>query len=307
MLHKIEMLLLVLICILSICSCDEIPPSPGNIALVHLSDSKCILEEVSISNKKDYASKHGYDLLKMSVTNTKENNRLDLKDLAKASISACKAKNEYMKGYDWVLTTTGTILISNYQARLDEILDTKMIDSNIHLLYTSDWNGIISNIIATRCNQEGVKILEGIISEEGRLLNETKGCTRALKESLAVYPEEWQVGDAMLSFEEKTKEIEEDGVLALATQYDILGRMDDIENVHAFFRTQYVLNRFSGVCDRGGKDLEGRDTDCEATDDKRLRLEEPIGWMSKPRYRHVKLRKIEWNENTDETGMKDEL
>lgn len=307
MLRGIEMLLIVFICVLSTIQCDEIPPSPGNIALVHLSDSNGILEGISISNKEDYAKKHGYDLIKSLRNERKQDNKWDLRDLANASISACKAKNEYMRGYDWILATTGTILISNHQARLDELLDTKTIDTNTHVLYTSDWNGIIKNIIATRCSEDGMKILEGVVSGEGGLLNETKGCNRALKESLAIYPEEWQVGDVMLSFEEKQKEIEEEGVIALATQYDILGRIDDIENVHAFFRTQYVLNRFSGVCDRGGDDLEGRDTDCEATDDRRIRLDEPIGWMSKPRYKHLELKGIEWEENDDREEMKDEL
>lgn len=108
------------------------------------------------------------------------------------------------------------------------------------------------------------------------------------KHAINVYPEEYRPGDFLMHFAGKLYEATEPGLVAIATQFDILSGVDDIEDIRAFFRGRRLLNYYSGTCPVG---KGHRQSECKPNDSRRILLNESLGSMSYPnRYRHVGLR-----------------
>lgn len=123
------------------------------------------------------------------------------------------------------------------------------------------------------------------------------------KYAMNVYTEEYQPGDFLIHFAGKLYEATEPGLVAIATQFDILSGVDDIEDVRAFFRGRRLLNYYSGVCPVG---KGHRQSECKPNDPRRILLNESLGSMSYPnRYRHVGLRYYwlgNWKDKYDVPG-----
>lgn len=123
------------------------------------------------------------------------------------------------------------------------------------------------------------------------------------KYAMNVYTEEYRPGDFLLHMAGKLYEATEEGIVAVANQFDVLSMVDDIEDIKAFFRSTRLLNYYSGTC----KVLAGqRQHECKSVDPRRILLNETLGSMSYPnRYRHVGLRYYwlgDWKDKYDVPG-----
>lgn len=120
--------------------------------------------------------------------------------------------------------------------------------------------------------------------------------------SCTVYTEEVVPGDFIVHFAGKLYEATPAGITAIARQMDVLSRVDDVEKVASFFNTRYLLGFYSGTCVMGApKDDPNRE--CLPNDERRLKLDEPLGAFSQPnRYRQLEYRaphKKDWKDVND--------
>lgn len=120
-----------------------------------------------------------------------------------------------------------------------------------------------------------------------------------------MYTEEVVPGDFIVHFAGKLYEATPAGITAIARQLDVLSRVDDVEKVSSFFNTRYLLGYYSGTCVMGTpKDDPNRD--CYPDDERRLKLDEPLGAFSQPnRYRQLIYRaphKQHWKDPNDVPG-----
>lgn len=123
------------------------------------------------------------------------------------------------------------------------------------------------------------------------------------KYAINVYAEEYRPGDFLMHFAGKLYEATEPGLVAIATQFDILSGVGDIEDIRAFFRGRRLLNYYSGTCPVA---KGHRQSECKPNDSRRILLNESLGSMSYPnRYRHVGLRYYwlgDWKDKYDVPG-----
>ena len=123
------------------------------------------------------------------------------------------------------------------------------------------------------------------------------------KYAMNVYLEEYRPGDFLLHMAGKLYEATEDGLWAIANQFDILSTAEDIDDVRAFFEHRHLLNYYSGTCP---VPPGVRQSECKPTDPRRITLNESLGAMSSPnRYRHVGLRYYwlgHWTDKYDVPG-----
>lgn len=115
-------------------------------------------------------------------------------------------------------------------------------------------------------------------------------------------------GDFIVHFAGKLYEATPTGIAAIARQVDVLSRVDDVEKVASFFNTRYMLGYYSGTCVMGNEQEDPNRT-CLPDDERRLKLDEPLGSFSSPnRYRQLEYRnplKKDWVDVNDVPGRTD--
>lgn len=338
-----------------VCSSHSASPpavSSRRIALLHMHDGAPFfakLGSITLSNKKRYAARHGYEL----VTHTPEgtsglwkqvqslsppcnesdggggggaierdglcyksaNEEFEIDKRAatfgkiKLALAACVGREGH-----WMLWSDADALIVNQSVELESL-----IDDNYDILVSVDWLMINAGVMLMKCSEWTRGFLERVYGarefDEARALDQSafqhffdseKGAKKHVKyipkHAMNVYIEEFRPGDFLLHMAGKLYEATTEGAIALAQQFDVLSMVDEQEDIEAFFRGQYILNYYSGLC----ADKDARDSDCSPTDGRRMRLEESLGSMSYPkRYRHVGLRYYwmpDWKDEYDREG-----
>eukprot|EP00173_Palmaria_palmata_P001341 Plantae.Rhodophyta-Palmaria_palmata.ctg17375.p1 GENE.Plantae.Rhodophyta-Palmaria_palmata.ctg17375~~Plantae.Rhodophyta-Palmaria_palmata.ctg17375.p1 ORF type:complete len:129 (-),score=19.79 Plantae.Rhodophyta-Palmaria_palmata.ctg17375:222-608(-) len=115
-------------------------------------------------------------------------------------------------------------------------------------------------------------------------------------------------GDFIVHFAGKLYEATPPGIAAIARQVDLLSRVDDVEKVSSFFSTRYILGYYSGMCVMGDE-REDPNRDCFPDDQRRLKLDAPLGSFSSPnRYHHLAYRsplRSGWKDPNDVPGRAD--
>lgn len=227
----------------------------------------------------------------------------------KLALAACVGREGY-----WMLWSDADALIVNQSVLLESI-----IDDNYDLQVSVDWLMINAGVMLLKCSAWTRSFLGRVYGarefDSARALDQsalqhffdteegTKEHVKFVpKKAINVYVEEFRAGDFLLHMAGKLYEATTEGAIAIAQQFDVLSFVEDVEDVEAFFRGQYVLNYYSGIC----ADKETADSECAPTDERRLRLKEALGSMSMPkRYRHVGLRYYwmpDWRDEYDKEG-----
>lgn len=305
------------------------PPalSLRKIALLHLHDGAPFfsrLGALTLANKKRYAGKHGYEVIAHTPDETSglwkrttcdtphaqkrandcyvqdQSFRIDARaptfGKVKLALAACVGREGY-----WMLWSDADAMLINHTIAMEDI-----IDDRFHMQTSVDWLMMNAGVILMKCTKWTISFLERLYNarefDSARALDqsafqhffdtqpETKTHMKYVaKHKINVYVEEYRPGDFILHLAGKLYEATTKGATALAHQFDILSYVDDIEDVRAFFRSQYLLNAYSGICIHDGGDA--RDSECASEDKRRKKLKEPLGYMSWPnRYRHVGMR-----------------
>lgn len=212
----------------------------------------------------------------------------------KLTLAACQTRPDY-----WALWSDADAMIVNQSVALESLIDDKF-----DMMLSVDWLMLNAGVILFKCSKWTQKFLERVYAarefDEARALDQSafqhfldtesesnSRVKRIPKYSINVYAEEYQPGDFLLHMAGKLYEMTPAGATAVAHQFDILSTVDDIEDIEAFFQSQYLLTTYSGVCNMA----EGDPHQCVPEDERRLKLNEPLISMSAPnRYRHVGLR-----------------
>lgn len=232
----------------------------------------------------------------------------------KLAIAACTGRSDY-----WLLWTDADALIVN-QAR--SLLD--VVDDAYDILVASDWFMINAGVLLLRCSPWNVEFLQNVYDarefDKANALDQSALNTFFKKPDVAphvkhvpkwlinVYTEEYNPGDFIVHFAGKLYEATPVGITAIARQYDVLSRVDDIDKIKAFFDTRYLFGYYSGTCVMGSP-AEDPQRECKPNDPRRLRLDEPMGAFSSPnRYRQLEYRNPrikDWKDPNDLPGRAD--
>lgn len=229
----------------------------------------------------------------------------------KLALAACEGRDGY-----WMLWSDADALVVNQTVRLESIIDDRydimvsvdwlMINAGVMLLKCSEWTrGFLARVYAAR-EFDSARALDQ--SALQHFFDKEQGIDEHVKyipkHVVNVYVEEFRPGDFLLHMAGKLYEATTEGAIALAHQFDVLSIAEEQEDVEAFFRDKYLLNKYSGICQ-----IKGRDSECKPGDERRLKLDEPLGAMSFPaRYRHVALRYYwipNWKDKYDTEGWND--
>lgn len=217
-------------------------------------------------------------------------------------------------GY-WMLWSDADAMIINQTIPLEDV-----IDDAFDIAVSADWLMINAGVILLKCTPWAEKFLSRVYEarefDSARALDQSafqhffdigaaEGKLKYVpKHVINVYPEEYRPGDFLLHMAGKLYEATTLGATAIAHQFDILSNVEDVEDVAAFFTGHYFLNMYSGICQRG--DEKSKESECPPDDERRLKLVEPIGFMSSPkRYRHVAMRYYwmqDWTDRYDVEG-----
>eukprot|EP00178_Gracilaria_changii_P004269 TRINITY_DN1670_c0_g1_i1.p1 TRINITY_DN1670_c0_g1~~TRINITY_DN1670_c0_g1_i1.p1 ORF type:complete len:392 (+),score=64.29 TRINITY_DN1670_c0_g1_i1:4838-6013(+) len=301
--------------------------SVHKIALLHLHDNAPFFAELgslTLANKQRYATRHDYEMVSHTPSGShglfqrakcsdpqvvKRGNECYKQDAPfqidrraptfgkiKLALSACVGR----KGF-WLLWSDADAMIVNQSIPL-----TNLIDDRYDMAITVDWLMINAGVILLKCSKWSVAFLKRVYAarefDNARALDQSAlqhffDAEPELKQhvkfipkwTMNVYTEEYRPGDFLLHMAGKLYEATVPGALAVAHQFDILSTVEDREDIEAFFRTQYLLNTYSGQCIQDSEDA--RDSECKPHDEKRRKLKEALILMSSPsRYRHVALR-----------------
>lgn len=301
--------------------------SEHKIALLHLHDDAPFFSDLgalTLSNKRRYAIRHGYEMVLHTSSETEglfaiadcsqagairrhDSCYVEDKDFAideraatfgkiKLAINACRGR----KGY-WMLWSDADAMIVNQSIAL-----TDVIDDRFDMGLTVDWLMINAGVMLIKCSKWSVDFLKNIYKarefDKAQALdqsaiqyfvdnekNREQHVQYMPKWSINVYTEEYRAGDFILHMAGKLYEATTGGALAVAHQFDILSRAHDIEDVKAFFHSQYFLNFYSGICVQNTNDA--MDSECKPEDARRRKLNEALASMSSAsRYRHVAMR-----------------
>jgi hypothetical protein len=295
------------------------------IALLHMHDDAPFFGELgrlTLDNKQRYAARHGYEL----VAHTPENTvglwdpdscgldargrqscsslgnaafRMDKRAATFGKIKLAQAACVCRSGY-WLLWTDADALVMNHSIPL-----TAVIDDRYDMLMSVDWLMLNAGVILMKCSEWTEGFLRAVYDarefDEANALDQSSfqhhvdtvpGAKEHIrfipKRIINVYPEEYSPGDFILHMAGKLYEATVEGAIALAHQFDILSLVDDVDDIAAFFSTQYILSKYSGVCD--GRHNENRECG-PGPDDGRLQMKEPLNAIGTPdRYRHVGMR-----------------
>lgn len=306
---------------------SEASTAVQKICLLHLHDNAPFFSDLgtlTLSNKRRYASRHNYEIVSHTPSEThglfrraqcseqgavKRGETCYVEDKhfvidrraptfgkIKLALAACVGR----KGH-WLLWSDADALIVNQSIPLTDI-----IDDRYDMALTVDWLMINAGVILVKCSRWSIEFLKRVYAarefDNARALDQSafqhffdtekdidKHVRYVPKWALNVYTEEYRAGDFLVHMAGKLYEATTQGAIAIANQLDVLSTVADQEDIEAFFRTQYMLNYYSGICVHNLG--EGRDSDCKPDDERRLRLKEALGTMSWPkRYRHVAMR-----------------
>ncbi|PXF47050.1 hypothetical protein BWQ96_03127 [Gracilariopsis chorda] len=322
---------LLVLMVLLICSVQESRSEASNavpkITLLHLHDNAPFFSDLgalTLSNKRRYASRHNYEIVSHTPSETHglfrragcsevgavkrgemcyvEDNNFAIDRRAptfgkiKLALAACVGR----KGH-WLLWSDADALIVNQSIPLTDI-----IDDRYDMALTVDWLMINAGVILVKCSRWSINFLKRVYAarefDKARALDQSAfqhffDTERGIEEhvryvpkwAMNVYAEEYQAGDFVVHMAGKLYEATTKGALAVAHQFDVLSTVAEQEDIEAFFRTQYMLNYYSGICVHNS--AQARDSECKPDDERRLRLKEALSTMSSPtRYRHVALR-----------------
>lgn len=230
----------------------------------------------------------------------------------KLALAACHTRPNY-----WLLWSDADAMIINQTVPLESI-----IDDRYDILVSVDWLMINAGVLLFKCSPWTQSFLQRLYDarefDSARALDQSafqhffdtepdmqSHLKHIPKSSINVYTEEYRPGDFLVHMAGKLYEATTTGATAIAHQFDILSSVEDIDDVNAFFQSQYLLNAMSGVC----LDPDTPDSECKPDDERRSRLKEPMIYMSEPnRYKHVGLRYYwlqDWEDKYDVEGWND--
>lgn len=322
----------------------DVQSSPDKVALLHMVNNVWFfqeLAEVCLRNKRRYATRHNFEMVVHSphettglwsktscsdadavrrgdgcyvpTTDFQLDRRAPTFGKIKLALAACEGRDDY-----WLLWSDADALIVNQTISLLDIVDDKY-----DILVARDWFMINAGVMFFRCSEWNKKFLSKVYAarefDKASALDQTAFNTFFEKDEEAkphvkhvpkwlfnVYTEEYRPGDFLVHFAGKLYEATPEGVTAIARQFDVLSRVDDVEKVNSFFSTRYLLNYFSGTCVMPQNDPN---RDCDPHDSRRLKLPEPLGSFSSPnRYRQLEYRIprfAEWKDPYDVPGATD--
>lgn len=230
----------------------------------------------------------------------------------KLSLAACRGRENA-----WLLWSDADAMIINQTVPLQYLIDDGydimlaydwlMLNAGMLLLKCSDWTiALLSRMNESRKFDKAFALDQSSLQQHLDNLTaiERNAHVKIVpKYAMNVYTEEYVPGDFLMHFAGKLYEATEEGLVAIANQFDILSMMDDIEDIRPFFRGQHFLNYYSGTCkvSRGVKQKS-----CKPSDPRRIILNESLGAMSVPnRYRHVSMRYYwmdSWKDKYDVPG-----
>lgn len=302
------------------------------------------LGTLTLSNKKRYAARHGYEMVVHVPEETsglyrasdadctqhaaemrhgacyEPANRGFQNDDRAATFGKIKLARAACVGRDgyWLLWSDADAMIINQTMPL-----TQLIDDRFDMMISVDWLMINAGVILIKCSRWMNGFLKRVYDDdefdEARALDQSalqhyldneEGAKQRVKfvpkRLLNVYVEEYVPGDFLLHMAGKLYESTVDGANAIANQFDVLSTVDHVDDIAAFFQGRYLLGMYSGVC---VPDEENGTEDCSPEDERRLKLKEPLIAMSVPnRYRHVLLRYSwmdSWEDKYDVPGWDD--
>jgi hypothetical protein len=232
----------------------------------------------------------------------------------KLAIAACVGRPDY-----WLLWTDADALVVNQKQSLLDI-----VDDAFDIMVASDWFMINAGVLLLRCSPWNVAFLRRVYAarefdhanaldqsalnsffKESEVASHVKHVPKWL---INVYTEEYVPGDFIVHFAGKLYEATPEGIAAIARQFDVLSRVDDINKISSFFTTQYLLGSFSGTCVMGNLEQDPQ-RECSPDDPRRLKLPEPLGSFSSPnRYRQLQYRNpsfADWKDPNDVPGRAD--
>lgn len=313
---------------------------PSRIAVLHMYNGAGFfrrLGALSGENKARYAARHGYDFVFRSPFAVRglfkptscapgnpgpcwaEDTDFDIDATRrptfgklKLTLAACNNRPNA-----WILWSDADALIINQTVPLESI-----IDDGYDLMISYDWLMVQAGVILFKCSPWTLDFVGKVYNDrefdKARALDQSAIQSYLDKLSNAerdqhvkvipkyvfnVYPEEYRPGDFLVHMAGKLYEATEAGAWAIASQFDVLSTVEDIHDIRAFFDTRYLFNRFSGVC---AVEKNQHQKDCKPHDERRLKLKEPLGAMSKhDRYRHVGMRYYflkDWSDKYDVPG-----
>ena len=282
------------------------------------------LGEISFSNKKRYAARHGYDVISHTPSGTRgllrEVNCNGGQESVLKRRGKCFAASQEEYGNDkraatfgkiklaktacigrenwWLLWSDADAIIVNQTKSLESIIDNRW-----DLMITVDWLMINAGVFLMKCSPWMIDFLKEVYEKEhfnkARALDQSSlqwhiDNVKDAKEKhvkfipkwvLNVYPEEYRAGDFLVHLAGKLYEASPEGCTALARQFDAFSYVNEVKNIEAFFSTRYLLSKYSGACVITESEY-GKE--CKPEDSHRIRLDEPMNmWTVPNRYFHV--------------------
>lgn len=324
----------------------DVEESADKIALLHMVNDVWFfqdLAEIALRNKRRYARRHSFEVIAHTPHETSglwraascdtagavrrsgacyvhdESFELDKRaptfGKIKLALSACVGRDDY-----WLLwSDADAVLVNQTRSLLD------VVDDGYDILVARDWFMINAGVMLFRCSPWNKAFLQRVYDarqyEKAHALDQSafndffekdkdaKGHVKHVPKWLInVYTEEYRPGDFIVHFAGKLYEATPEGISAIARQFDVLSRIDDIEKVSSFFTTPYLLNYYSGTCVMGSPE-EDPNRDCKPDDPRRLKLPESLGSFSTPnRYRQLEFRNPRmagWTDPNDTPGATD--
>lgn len=230
----------------------------------------------------------------------------------KLTLAACRTRPNY-----WALWSDADAMIINQTMPLESI-----IDDAYDIMLSVDWLMLNAGVMLFKCSKWTQDFLHRVYSaqefDEALALDQSAfqhfidskhdsdtHVKRIPKHVINAYAEEYRPGDFLLHLAGKLFEMTPIGATAVAHQFDILSTIDDVQDVEAFFQGQYILNKYSGICDTSKQGAN----ECSSEDGRRIKLDKPLISMSMPnRYHHVGLRYYwlrDWKDTYDVGGWND--
>lgn len=286
------------------------------IGLLHMHDGAWFfkrLGSLTLANKRRYASRWGYDIITRTPSGVSGVYKADTHPLEfdtdfdidhtraptfgklKLANRACIGRKDY-----WLLWTDADAMVINQTIPLESI-----IDDGYNIIFAYDWLMLNAGMLIMKCTDWTQNFLTSVYDarsfDKARALDQSSlqdhldklpkaeynaNVKVIPKYAMNVYLEEYRPGDFLMHAAGKLYEATEKGLLAIMNQFDTISTIEDVKDIEAFFNTKYLLNYYSGTCDR-----RHGDNGCKPDDSRRMTLNESLGSMSTPnRYRHVALR-----------------
>lgn len=320
--------------------------SADKIALLHMVNDVWFfqeLAEVVLRNKRRYARRYGFEMVTHTPHETSGLWRPVSCDAANAvrrgegcferepsfeldkraptfgkiklAMSACVGRDDY-----WLLWSDADAMLINQTKSLLDVVDDAydiivardwfMINAGVMLLRCSEWNRAFLRRVYDARQFDNAHALDqsafnDFFDKDPEVKKHVKNVPKWL---INVYTEEYRAGDFILHFAGKLYEATPQGVTAIARQFDVLSRIDNVEKISSFFDTPYLLNYYSGTCAMGTPQKDPN-RECKPDDPRRMKLPEPLAAFSTPnRYRQLEYRNPRlagWKDPNDVPGATD--